>query len=184
MNELPPEVLQFPKLKATHSPQAIQVLVSILLAMERIVSQKSDFAAERSVIGKVEYSYPKGPGGPRSCSFNSIGFSYFNGGFDRKTDSSPWYKSDLLIAERQDPHPINVTPAFYEHALGLIFEKNLRRDPLLEYSNPSVNKFYFHSKNNPSIQYIFTAFLGGSDLKEHFPKNFFLVEIVNAALEN
>lgn len=184
MNALAPDVLQFPNLKATYPPQAIPVLVNTLLAMERIVSQKSDFAAEKPVIGKIEYSYPKGLGGPRSCSFDSVGFSHFHGGFDRKTDLSPWYKAELLIAKRQDPHPINVTPVFYEQALNLVFEKNLRRDPPPEYSNPSVNKFYFHSKNNPNIQYIFTAFLGGSDLKEQFPKNFFLVEIVNAALEN
>lgn len=183
MNALPPDVWQIPNLKATYPLQAIQVLVSTLSAMERIVSQESNFAVEKPVIGKMEYGYPKGSGGALVCFFDSVEFARFGGSFRRKTDTSPWYISKLLIAERQDPHPINVTPVFYEDALGLVFEKSIRKDYRPHYDNDSENEFYFHSKKNPNIQYIFTAFLGGSDLKEHFPKNFFLVQVVNTALE-
>lgn len=184
MNALPPDIWQIPNLKATYSPTAIQVLVSTLLAMERIVSQESNFAVEKPIIGKMEYGYPKGPGGPLVCFFDSVKFARFGGSFRRKTDTSPWYISKLLIAERQDPHPINVTPAFYEHALGLVFEKSVRKEYRPKYDNDSENTFHFRSKSKPNIKYIFTAFLGGSSLDEHFPKNFFEVEIVDTRLED
>lgn len=183
MNQLPPDILQIPNLKATHPPQAVAVLVSALLAMERIVSQKSDLETEEKIIGKVEYTYPKGPGGPLSCRFKIAEFSYFNGGFKRNEDSSPWYKCGLLIAEDEDPHPVNVAPGFYRNALGLVFEKSLRRDPLPQYSNDSINIFYFRSEKNQNIQYAFESSLETSDLQEQFPKNFFQVEIINKALE-
>ncbi len=178
-----PDILQIPNLKATHPPQAIAALVNALLAIERIVSQKSDLETEEKIIGEVGYTYPKGPGGPLSCHFKTPEFSYFNGFFKRNKESSPWYKSELVIAEERDPHPINVTPSFYKNALSLVFEKCERRDPPPQYSNYSVNIFYFRSKRNPNIQYIFESSLGTSNLQEQFPKNFFHVDIINKALE-
>lgn len=181
INQPLPDILQIPNLKATHPPQAVAVLVSALLAMERIVSQKSDLETEEKIIGEVEYTYPKGPGGPLSCRFKIAEFSYFNGDFERNEDSSPWYKCGLLIAEDGDPHPVNVTPGFYKNALGLVFEKNLSTPP--QYSNDSINIFYFRSKKNQNIQYAFESSLETSNLQEQFPKNFFQVEIINKALE-
>lgn len=183
MNTLSPDVLQFPNLKATHPPEAILVLVEVLLAVTRIVNQESDIDTEKPILGNIEYSYPKGPGGPLTCFFNSVKYPLrFGGGFRRKTDTGPWYKSHLLSGHDNDPHPVNVTPAFYENALNLVFDKNVRENPLPGYANPSVNKFYFHVKANPNIQYIFTASLESSNLKEHFPKNFQEVDVINSEL--
>lgn len=183
MNALPSDVLQFPNAKSKHPPEAIQTLVDILLAMTRVVIQQSDFKKEKSILGEIEYGYPKGPGGPVVSFFKSVRYPSFVGGFDRKTDNSPWYKGGLVIAHQNELHSINVTPAFYEHALGLAFDKSFRRDPPPGYVTPSTNKFYFHAKANPHIHYIFSASLESSNLNEQFPRNFREIEVVNSDLD-